>query len=60
MEMVEGWQETQLTQGSHDGWLEINFDSDRYAWVADQVRLTAPRVPKHPPQNQGIPIRSGG
>ena len=60
MEMVEGWQETQLTQGSHDGWLEINFDSDRYAWVADQVRLTAPRVPKPPAQNQGMPIRSGG
>ena len=59
-EMVEGWQETQLTQGSHDGWLEINFDSDRYAWVADQVRLTAPRVPKPPVQNQGMPIRSGG
>ena len=60
MEMVEGWQETQLTQGSHDGWLEINFDSDRYAWVADQVRLTAPRVPKPLAQNQGMPIRSGG
>ena len=60
MEMVEGWQETQLTQGAHDGWLEINFDSDRYAWVADQVRLTAPRVPKPPAQNQGMPIRSGG
>ena len=60
MEMVEGWQETQLTQGSHDGWLEINFDSDRYAWVADQVRLTAPRVPKPPTQNQGMPIRGGG
>ena len=60
MEMVEGWQESQLTQGSHDGWLEINFDSDRYAWVADQVRLTAPRVPKPPTQNQGMPIRSGG
>ena len=59
-EMVEVWQETQLTQGSHGGWLEINFDSDRYAWVADQVRLTAPRVPKPAPQNQGMPIRSGG
>ena len=59
-EMVEVWQESQLTQGSHDGWLEINFDSDRYAWVADQVRLTAPRVPKPEPQNQGMPIRSGG
>ena len=59
-EMVKGWQEIQLTQGSHDGWLEINFDSDRYAWVADQVRLTAPRVPKPPAQNQGMPIRSGG
>ena len=59
-EMVKGWQEIQLTQGSHDGWLEINFDSDRYAWVADQVRLTAPRVPKPPTQNQGMPIRGGG
>lgn len=59
-EKVEGWEEAQLTQGSQGGWLEINFDSDRYAWVADQVRLTAPRVPKPAPQNQGMPIRSGG
>lgn len=55
---VEEWKNEQLTTGSSDGWLTISFDSDRYAWVADQVRLTAPRVDQ--PQQQdnpgGLPI----
>ena len=60
IEMVTKWQNDQLTQGSNDGWLQINFDSDRYAWVADQVRVTAPRVPQPPPQNPGLPSIPGG
>jgi len=58
-EMVSVWQNDQLTLGSADGWLRINFDSYRYAWVADQVRVTAPRVPPPPPQNPGLPIPGG-
>ena len=48
---VEQWQDDQLAQGSEEGWVKINFDSDRYAWVTDQVRLTAPRVTPPPQQN---------
>ena len=49
---VEEWKDDQLARGSEDGWVKINFDSNRYAWVTDQVRLTAPRVTP-PPQQQG-------
>jgi hypothetical protein len=50
---VDEWKNDQLTRGSSEGWLTINFDSERYAWVADQVRLTAPRVDQSQPDNQG-------
>ena len=59
-EMVSRWQSDQLSLGSHEGWLNINFNSDRYAWVADQVRLTAPRVRQPAPGNPGIPSPGGG
>ena len=49
-ELVKLWQNEQLGRGSDEGWLKINFDSARYAWVADQVRLTAPRIPQQPGQ----------
>ena len=49
---VEEWKDDQLARGSEEGWVKINFDSHRYAWVTDQVRLTAPRVTP-PPQQQG-------
>ncbi len=60
IEMVSKWQSDQLSLGSQDGWLKINFDSDRYAWVADQVRVTAPRLPQEAPQNPGFPLPGGG
>ena len=54
---VEEWQNEQLTRGSSEGWLTISFDSERYAWVADQVRLTRPRVEQPQQDNQGgLPI----
>ena len=59
-EMVSQWQNDRLSEGSNDGWLEINFDSDRYAWVADQVRLTAPRVQQPAQPNPGFPFPGGG
>jgi hypothetical protein len=52
-ELFDQWQQDQLTRGSDEGWLKINFDSNRYAWVADQVRLTAPRTPPQPPPQDG-------
>ncbi len=48
--LVEKWKEEQLQRGSEDGWVKINFDSNRYAWVTDQVRLTRPRVTPQPQQ----------
>ena len=48
--LVEKWKDDQLAQGSDEGWVKINFDSNRYAWVTDQVRLTRPRVTPQPQQ----------
>jgi parvulin-like peptidyl-prolyl isomerase len=60
-ELVKKWQNEQLGRGSDEGWLKINFDSYRYAWVADQVRLTAPRIPQQPGQpNQGQQFPGSG
>jgi parvulin-like peptidyl-prolyl isomerase len=50
---VAEWKNDRLTRGSQEGWLTINFDSERYAWVADQVRLTAPRVDQPQRDDQG-------
>ena len=57
-ELVNGWQNEQLLLGSGQGWVIINFDSERYAWVADQIRLTAPRVDqqRQPQQPGGNPL----
>ena len=55
VELVSKWQNEQLALGSSDGWLRVNFDSFRYAWVADQVRVTAPRVPPPPQPDSGFP-----
>lgn len=51
--LVDEWKDDQLAQGSNEGWVKINFDSNRYAWVTDQVRLTAPRVTPQPQQQPG-------
>ena len=46
--LVDQWKDDQLKQGSDEGWIKINFDSNRYAWVTEQVRLTRPRVTPEP------------
>ena len=58
IELVKKWQTERLTLGSTGGWVKINFNSERYAWVADQVRLTAPRVdqPQRRPNPGGVPL----
>lgn len=50
---VDRWKDDQLAQGSEEGWVKINFDSNRYAWVTEQVRLTRPRVTPPPQQQPG-------
>lgn len=54
---VNQWFDDQMAQGSADDWLTINFDSEVYAWVADQVQLSAPRVdqPGPPVGGPGFP-----
>jgi hypothetical protein len=51
-ELVIRWQNEQLQRGSEEKWLTMNIDSDLYAWVADQVRVTAPRTPPVKNPNQ--------
>jgi len=51
LELVKKWQNEQQLIGSNEGWLRMNFNSKWYAWVADQVQLSAPRTP----QGQGSP-----
>ena len=43
-ELVQRWQEEQRTRGAEDGWVKLNFDSKLYEWVAEQVRISAPRT----------------
>ena len=42
-ELLEEWRNNQLKRGASEGWLTMNFDSDLYGWVADQVSVSAPR-----------------
>ena len=43
-ELVKKWHNDQLSRGSNEGWLKMNFNSEKYAWVAEQVRVSAPRT----------------
>ena len=53
IELVTKWQSDQQVRGADEGWLRMNFNSDLYSWVADQVRLSAPRG--EIPGQQGAP-----
>ena len=44
LELVKEWQSLQQLQGAEGGWLKMNFNSEYYAWVADQVHLSASRA----------------
>jgi parvulin-like peptidyl-prolyl isomerase len=59
IELVRQWQELQLKTGSENGAVRMNFNSKLYAWVADQVFVTAPRLPAEEaqPGQPGVPFR---
>lgn len=38
------WLQQQQVIGTSEGWWEVKFNSDIYAWVIDQVRQAAPRI----------------
>lgn len=52
IELLTKWKNDQVERGAKEGWVRMNFDSNKYAWVAEQVRVSAPRVPPVPPQGQ--------
>ena len=56
VELVTKWQTDEQIRGANAGWLRMNFNSKWYAWVADQVRLSAPRGD---PGQQGAPGQGG-
>ena len=44
LERVQEWQAEQVKVGADAGWVKMNFNSTLYAWVADQVFVTRPRL----------------
>ena len=42
-ELVEDWQNQIMRRDTDGGWVKVRFSSDFYAWVADQVQISAPR-----------------
>ena len=45
LELTQKWQDEILQEGTNSGAVRMNFNSELYEWVADQVFVTAPRVP---------------
>ena len=45
LELAQAWQDEALQEGTANGTVKMNFNSRLYDWVADQVSVTAPRVP---------------
>ena len=52
LELTQMWQDEALQEGTSNGTVKMNFNSRLYDWVADQVFVTAPRVPA-----PGQPVR---
>ena len=48
LELTQKWQDEALQEGTANGTVKMNFNSSLYDWVADQVFITAPRVPGQP------------
>ena len=38
---LQRWLEDRFEQGTSEGWLGIKYDSEIYAWAAEQLRQTA-------------------
>ena len=46
VELVTDWQQQQRKNGAEEKCLKMNFNSKWYAWVTDQIRISAPNVPQ--------------
>ena len=44
-ELTQTWKDEALQEGTSNGTVKMNFNSRLYEWVADQVAVTAPRLP---------------
>ena len=44
-ELTQAWKDNALREGTANGTVKMHFNSRLYDWVADQVAVTAPRVP---------------
>lgn len=42
-EVLNIWVRERWDEGTKNGWLSVNFNSDLYSWVVKQVRASAPR-----------------
>ena len=52
---VEKWQRDALVSGTEQGFVRMNFNSRLYAWVTDQVFISAPRIDRPTPVPPLIP-----
>ncbi len=52
LELAEAWKDQALQEGTSNGTVKMKFNSRLYDWVADQVFVTAPRVPVTSPARQ--------
>lgn len=52
LELSEAWKDQALQEGTSNGTVKMHFNSRLYDWVADQVFVTAPRVPVTGPAGQ--------
>ena len=52
VELTESWKNQALREGTENGTVKMHFNSRLYDWVADQVAITAPRLPVTGQPNQ--------
>jgi parvulin-like peptidyl-prolyl isomerase len=58
-ESLDTWQQETLRSGTSNGTIKMKFNSVLYAWVADQVAVTAPRIDRPTPVPNLIPGLGG-
>jgi len=54
-EMVDIWERDAMAVGTDQGFVRMNFNSRLYRWVADQVKVTAPRIDQPNPDPNLVP-----
>ena len=52
---LEQWLFKEKEIGVDEGWWQVKFDSEIYAWVIDQVQQASPRTTEEPEPEPGLP-----